>query len=368
MKFRFDYVAFVILIAASFLFSLLKIIFSRNSGTPSWKFSDVKQFKTRSIKLGMIGIPRKLHLGALFFFMSAFADPHFLTDRIRSDSSKPSTSEVIPSEGIAIYLALDQSGSMGKKITITENGVKKSVSKMEMLKEITGRFISGHPNDLLGLIAFARIPRVLVPLTSDQKTLIEKLNEIQVVDRPEEDGTAIGYAILKTVRLISATRYFAEQMRKEKLPPYVIKSAAAVIVTDGFQDPNRLDAGNRLRTIELEEVSNYARDERIRLYIVNLDPEFASSDYAPHRRQLKKITEKTGGAFFMIEDPGKLEEIYDRIDRLEKGTIFRKGSIAKDKSIPESIRFSLYPYFIASGLFCLLAAVAIDAGFLRRVP
>jgi Ca-activated chloride channel family protein len=179
----------------------------------------------------------------------------------------------------------------------------------------------------------------------------------------------MGYAIYKTVHLIAATRYFAEEIRKEKLPLYTIKSAIIVMITDGFQDPSHLDMGNRLRTIELEEVSNEAKKQGIRLFIINVDPSLNSAEYAPHRRQLQKITQNTGGDFYMVNNPLELQAIYKTIDHLEKGMIYQAGEASPQDQRPLLYsRFSLYPFLIAAGLFFLLAALIIETLILKRVP
>jgi Ca-activated chloride channel homolog len=221
---------------------------------------------------------------------------------------------------------------------------------------------------LIGIVSFARIPKVVVPLTLDQDVLIDRLNELELVKDPADDGTAMGYAIFKTANLIAATRHFAEDLKEKEKTAYAIKHAIMIVVTDGFQDPSRLDYGNRLRTIELDEVATYAKEQGIRLYIVNIDPHFSSSvEFAPHRRQMVTLTEMTGGHFYSVSKSQDLQQVFETIDHVEK------EEIPVNLSPEENLKFayrrvSLFPYLILLGFICFLSALFLDTTFLKKIP
>ncbi len=336
------------------------------SPPPSLAFSRLKDLKLPSRRSRLASLPKKLHLVALTSFIIAFIDPHFLFPRLPSSLQTKTAIQPLSIEGLALYLVLDQSGSMREAVRLSdENGRKTSIAKIDVMKEITQQFIQDHPSDLIGLVSFARVPRVLVPLTLDQETLIKQLNQIQVVKHPEEDGTAMGYAIFKTARLISATRHFAQDLPKKEHVPYKIKSAAMIVVTDGFQDPSWLDQGNRLRTLELDDAAQEVKNQNIRLYVINIDPALGTDAYAPQRRQLQAITHLTGGQFYLVTDPRELKEIYATISRLEKGSISYPPQLIEARSYR---RFSLYPFFILLGLGALLSALILESTYLKIVP
>lgn len=367
MNFAIDKIAVGILLGGLFLFGLVKSIFFSHPTSPSLSFSRIKDFNLSSWRSRMVSLPSQLHQAALLCFIIAFIDPHFLIPSSSfSQRQQLSTHEIskIPTEGIAIYLVLDQSGSMAQSVVASG----KSISKIDLLKKVTKQFILDHPSDLIGLVSFARVPRVRVPLTLDQPALLAQLNQIEAVKNPEEDGTAIGYAIYKTAHLIAATRHFANQADQAGKPPYTIKSAIIIVVTDGFQDPSRLDQGNRLRTMELDDAAAYTKSQNIHLYVVNIDPALATAQYAPQRRQLQAITALTGGKFELVSNTQELQDIYASIDRLEKGTISKKAQLSSSESPSPGIRFSLYPFFIALGLLSLFSAVFLDSFVLKVVP
>lgn len=359
-----DFIALTILLFLLLPLSYLKISIFKDQITPSLAFPRILDLKIPTRKTKWAAYPNKLHFAAFIFFAIAFIDPHLWLKR--AVPLRPPSHSELPTKGIAIYLALDQSGSMAGEAKEV-NG--KRISKIDLLKNVTRQFIQDHPSDLIGLVSFARIPRVLVPLTLDQGVLLKELEKINVVQKPDEDGTGIGYAIFKTASLIAATRYFSEELRKEAAPPYTINGAAIIVVTDGFQDPSKLDLGNRLRTMELDDAANYVKKQNIHLYIVNIDPAFASPEYAPHRRLLEEITKETGGHFFMVEDSRNLQSIYKEVDRLEKGNISQEAAAQSPKGEDEKkSRFSFYPFFIGMGLLCLFLALWLESWVLKRIP
>ncbi len=369
MRFAIDHLAAGILFGGLLIGGLLKVFLFPHSITPSLAFSRLKDLSYASWKSHLAFLPSKLHLVALGCLIIAFLDPHFLFPKSPMDHSQSLPLREQPTEGIAIYLVLDQSGSMAQPVTATgKNGKRISIPKIDLLKQVTQQFIIDHPSDLIGLVSFARVPRVLVPLTLDRETLLKQLNQISVVKDPEDDGTAMGYAIFKTANLMAATRHFAEDLKKNGEAPYTIKSAIMIVVTDGFQDPNRLDQGNRLRTIELDDAAAYAKSQGVRLYVINIDPALASAQYAPHRRLLQSITALTGGQFYLVDDNQELKDIYANINQLEKGTISQEVRSQALDSKTAYTRFSLYPFFIFIGLGCLFAALILDSFILKVVP
>ena len=368
MYFAIDHKATLLLFLALTLLWLLKIFFFSHSVVPSLAFSRVFNLKHSNWRSKLGTLPKILHCTALIFLLIAFIDPHLIIPKKTLEKNYHPSLDIPPTEGIAIYLVLDQSGSMKEAIEYT-NSSKKTVmiSKIDQLKNVTKQFILNHPSDLIGLVAFARVPHVLAPLTLDQESLLSQLNEIQVVKTTDEEGTAIGYAIYKTAHLLAATRHFANDEKLETPSPYTIKSAVIIVVTDGFQDPSQLDQGNRLRTLELDDAANYAKSQNIRLYIINIDPSLVTGQFAPQRRQLQQITSLTGGQFYSVNDSQGLQDIYSAIDHLEKGEINR-GQMQSQRTPTEGTRFSFYPYMLLLALIALFSSLFLELTLLRRIP
>lgn len=378
---RFDYIALFLAVVASLLGFAFYQRRNRKPEEPVLSFSVINDFKVQipSWKQRYAKLPTQLSFAALFLFLLAFIDPHFFVNK---GTRFPGENKIIPTEGIAIYLLLDQSGSMKEIVeAVAPNGSSEMISKIDLLKQVTKAFIEGDPSenlpgrtdDLLGLIEFARIPNIQAPLTLDHSVILDKLAQFHAVQNPDEDGTAMGYAIYKTANIIAATRHFAEDLISKGKPAYTIKNSIIVVVTDGLQFPSPLDKGNRLRNIDLDEAAQYAKDHQIKVYIVNVDPQVASDpDLAPQRNLMKRITELTGGKFYLVTKDSSLNQIYADIDKLEKSSIPEDEIAAIEAKKREQLlnkrRLSLYPFLIACGLICLAASIFLETTKLKRIP
>lgn len=348
----------------------LRLFVFTNTQVPSLAFSKINDLKIRTWRLKFLSWPLKLHLCALTLFAAAFTDPRILLPATNNTADNHTPLKPILTEGIALYLALDQSGSMEQNVQIiNKEGKSVSISKINWMKEVTKQFILDHPSDLIGLVTFARIPRIEAPLTLDHQMLLNKIDQMTAIQDVAKNGTAIGYAIYKTAHLLSLTKHYAKIGKQNQNLPFTIKGSAIIVVTDGFQDPSRLDSGNRLRTIELDDAAAFVKKEGIHLYIINVDQKFSSSEFSPHRRLLEKLTDETGGKFYMIENIEKLQAVYKSIDQLEKGKV-NQNSMTNALNVPGETftRFSLYPYLIICAAICLLLALSIDSLILKQVP
>jgi Ca-activated chloride channel homolog len=357
---------FALLLAILFVFLLpLLAKWHGHFAKPSLLFSDldILDAKQSAHKNFLYRLPRNLLWSALVLFLLAFIDPHFQIER-DSASSQP------PTRGIAIYIVADRSGSMASAIdTLSEDNQFIHIPKEQLLQRITKMFVEGRKNDLIGLVAFARTAQVIDPLTLDHQTIIRDLDKIHVVTDKSQDGTAIGYALYKTASIIAATRHYAEELVQGKLPPYDIKSSIIILVTDGFDSPNPLDANNPLRSMNPLQAAQFAAQQHVRIYIVNIDPAMAAQEFAPERHQMQQVAEITGGKYFLMVQGMSLANIYKEIDKLETSKIPTSfGNLSKDQQPDRYKRLSLYPYLIGFGLLSLLFSALLDTTWLRKIP
>lgn len=339
---------------------------------PHLYFSDVKALEGMSGWNRWPKLSRDLVWVSLFSFTFAFLDPHLLIDR-HADNPSDDPFLKSPTEGIAIYLVLDQSGSMSEEVAFQ----RQSIKKVDLLKQVTKEFIGGdpknglkgRPNDMIGLIAFARGAHVLSPLTLDHAAVLSELSTFAPIGQREQDGTSIGYAIFKTANMIAATKHYAQELIEKGEPAYTIKSTVMILITDGMQDPNPLDKGKRLRNMDIPEAAAYTKEQGIRLYIVNVEPKLGIEEYAPYRHIMQRAAELTGGKFFMVDSTTNLEGIYRDIDTLEKSNLPDNQTVLNKDHRPDLYRrFSFYPFFIAVGLITLLASILLKTVLARRVP
>jgi Ca-activated chloride channel family protein len=142
---------------------------------------------SRSIKVRLIRLPDIIRIIALILIIIALARPQTGRERI---------SEI--SKGIAIMMVVDRSGSMNAELEYRGQ----NLNRLEAVKQVFKEFVlggtsglKGRPNDLIGMIVFARYPDTICPLTLAHGALPAFLKNVNIVQTREEDGTAIGDAI-----------------------------------------------------------------------------------------------------------------------------------------------------------------------------
>lgn len=362
-----------VLLAVALLYAIFRAYrWQRRHHIPAVWYSRVSDLKTPapSLRLIFADLPQWLFFLALSCFLIAWLDPRIPlvhTPTPLATSREGELRRLAPTEGLAIYLLLDQSGSMSRISPTDPLGP----TKLDRLKAATSAFIRERPNDLIGLISFARAATILSPLTLDHEELLTQLQRLRPIADPERDGTGIGYAIFKTVNLITATRHFADALTVDGKPSYHIHDAVIVLVTDGFQSANPMDKGKWMRTMGMEEAAQYAQANHIKLYLVNIEPALSQEEFAPHRNLLEHVANLTGGQFFLAPGPQELQRIYADIDQLERSQVPSMDvptDHGKRRQVLQGPEKHLYGFFLYAGLLALCAAVILSTTLLRRVP
>lgn len=379
---------------------LAKWLYRKNKNSPAFLYSDITSFLNieKTLKVRLIDLPSFLKKGALIAFALALCHP-VLQLPIEKDKNpvaqnndlepykeKKMENRPIPSEGLAIYFVLDQSGSMREEMEFSFKGksFNRRMSRFEVLKFFTAQFISGNAelglqgreNDLIGLISFARVPKIMVPLTLDHEMVNQALSQFAPVSHPKEEGTAIGYAIYKTAHMIAATEHFSKDLIGNDKPAYDIKSTIMILVTDGLQNPSHEDIDHPLRKIQVEQAAAFAKEKKVRLYIVNIQPNIDFPELRAEREVQKKAAELTGGQFFLASDTQSLHRIYQVIDSLEKskhyGTHPQQIQVEEIKVLPLNKELfhelKIYLSLIQLGLVLLFLAIILETTVLKRLP
>jgi Ca-activated chloride channel family protein len=297
-----------------------------------------------------------LRLACLALLTAALARP-----QETSGHTKTST------EGVAMQLVIDRSGSMREPLDVSGQ----QVSKIDLVKQVVkdfvsgnGRDLNGRPGDMIGLITFARYADTLAPLSRSHEPLIDAAQRIPLALTRGEDGTAIGDGLaLAAARLKHAEEEVAANAPKEGKAEFTIKSKAIVLLTDGQ---------NNAGQVSPEEAAKLAKEWGIRVYTIGVG---AGERYATmggifgdrkvavgsdiDERMLTEIAAMTGGKYWPAENGESLRKAYAEIDALEKTRI-------------DSTEFTSYterflPF--ALGAACLLALELLLANtVLRRSP
>lgn len=297
--------------------------------------------------------------GATALLAIAFLDPHTFKP-IDQNQKHPFWND--PKEGRILFLAVDRSGSMTEPVYSGRG--KSTESKLSLVKNALVEFVNKRPEDLLGLVGFARKADILVPPTLDHAAIIDAIKKINSVQGTDEDGTAIGYAIYKTAHIIANLKEESEKLGDKA--PYQVNGAGIVLLTDGLQDPNILDKDNPTRSIELNEAANYAKAKDIKLYVINVEPRLNTEQYLPNLREMERIAKLTGGHFYMIEKPADINELMETINELEPSAIHDPLDPSKLPTLFEKISYA-FPLLLL-GLLLYFIAIVLKTTWFRTLP
>ena len=299
-------------------------------------------------------VPELIRIIALILLVTALARPQTGREQIR-DVSK----------GIAIEMVVDRSSSMGAELEYDGE----TLTRLEVVKKVFNKFVLGddrdllgRPNDLIGMIVFARYADTVCPLTLAHGALPAFLKNVKLVQTREEDGTAIGDALaLAAARLKTTEETFRD--RQGSSDGYEIKSKIIVLLSDG---ENNYGKRTPMQAAEL------AAQWGIKVYTIAIGGNEAITSIQtpfgiyklPSRQRvdtktLQAVAEKTEGIFHEAEDAESLYGIYEKIDKMEKSEI-------------ESIRFVDYResflWFALAGFFLIVCEILLNNTFFRKIP
>jgi Ca-activated chloride channel family protein len=305
-----------------------------------WKFGAARQPAMMYSSLDFFrGIPSswKERLRHLPFILRSVAVALLIVALARPQSF--STGENVTTEGIDIVIALDISGSM-----ISEDF---KPNRVEAAKAVAEKFIDGRPNDRIGLVVFAREAFTQCPITIDHNVLENLLRKVEPGIVP--DGTAIGNGIADAVGRLKDGR---------------AKSKVIILLTDGVNNAGEIDP---LTAAEI------AKSYGVRIYTIGVGTE----GEAPYPVQtpygiryqmlpveideglLRTIADMTGGQYFRATDNATLNEIYKKIDKLEKSKI----EVTSYRNAAE-----LFYGWLDVGLILLLVEFGLSKTIFRKIP
>jgi Ca-activated chloride channel family protein len=230
------------------------------------------------------------------------------------------TTTVTP-RGIDVQLVLDVSSSMNDPEPFGR-------PRLEEARSVIERFVRGRPEDRIGLLTFARFPRLACPATLDHEALLDVLSRVEPVADERADGTAIGVALASAVERLAASD---------------ARTRVVVLLTDG---------ANNVDDVRPAEAAELARNFGIRVYAVAVGTRARAEE-------LDEAARTTGGRGFRALDARMLEDVYETIDALEAHEFVEQRVIA---------RAAVHPPLLAAALAVLLLRGALRAFWFRRGP
>ena len=293
-------------------------------------YSSLKMFEIipATIKERLRHLPFALRMLALVFLIIALARPQNF-----------SAGQSVNAEGIDIAMVLDISGSM-----LAEDF---KPNRLDAAKNVIDNFVSARTTDRIGLVIFSREAFTQCPLTIDYSVLRNLLGDIRT--GMIEDGTAIGNGIANGIN---------------RLKDSDAESRVIILLTDGVNNAGEVDP------ISAAEI---ASTFGIRIYTIGV----GTRGEAPYPVQtpfgiryqmvpveideaiLKKIADITGGEYFRATNNRALEEIYNKIDKMEKTKI----EITSYRNAKE-----LFAGWLGIGFILLLLELLASKTILRKLP
>ena len=245
----------------------------------------------------------------------------------------------VTTEGIDVVLALDISSSMLARDF--------QPNRLEASKDVAIEFISGRPNDRMGLVVFSGESFTQCPLTTDHAVLVNLFNDIE--SGMIEDGTAIGNGLATAVNRLKESSAI---------------SKVIILLTDGVNNKGEIapvTAAEIARTFGIRVYTIGVGSEGMAPYPVNTPygVQYRSMKVEIDEAVLKEVAGITEGRYFRATNNRKLRDIYSEIDRLEKSKIDVQEISRREE---EYLLFALW------GLVFILGEGLFKMFFFRSLP
>ena len=314
---------------------LLWYLMYRKKSEPTMRVADTfaYRFAPKSWKVRLMPLQMLLRVVAFVMLVIVLARPQ------TQNSWKNKTVE-----GIDIMLAIDVSTSM-----LAED---LKPNRLEAAKQVAAEFISGRPDDNIGLTIFAGEAFTQCPMTTDHSSLLNLLQNVRTDIAARgliQDGTAIGMGLASAVSRLKDSK---------------AKSKVVILLTDGSNNMGDLSPmisaeiakslGIGVYTIGVgtNKVAPYPMPVAGGVQYVNVPVEIDT-------RTLSDIAATTNADFYRATNTGELHEIYKEIDKLEKS----KLSVTQF-----SKRYDAYQPFAAAAALALLLELLLRITVFRRIP
>ena len=325
-----------------YLFLLLLIIpyviwyvMYRKKTEPTMRMSDTFAFRDapKSWKMRLMPLSPLLRILAFAMIVFVLARPQ------TQNSWKNKTIE-----GIDIMLAMDVSTSM-----LAED---LKPNRIEAAKQVAAEFISGRPNDIIGLSIFAGEAFTQCPMTIDHASLLNLLHNVRTDIAARgliEDGTAIGMGLANAVSRLKDSK---------------AKSKVVILLTDGSNNRGDISPmtaaeiakslGIRVYTIGVgtNKVAPYPMPVAGGVQYVNIPVEIDN-------QTLSEIAAATEGGFYRATNTKELRKIYQEIDQLEKSKLDVKQF---------SKKYEAFQPFAIIAVLVLLLEILLRITIFRRIP
>jgi Ca-activated chloride channel family protein len=291
-----------------------------------------------------------LRAAALSLLIIALAGPRW-----------PDPGTRIPTEGIAIGIVVDVSGSMAERdFTWKDSASVKAeeVTRLEAVKRAfrlfvaggegpAGQALPGRGNDLISLVTFATRPETTCPLTLSHSVLLRMLDEEQPRSLPAEAQTNIGDAIAWGVHRLQSAG---------------IRRKVLVLFTDGEHNVPA-------PALKPRQAAQLAGNLGVPIYVIDAGSDAppgkesledtSAADRLNARKTLQEVAHISQGAYFAAGDSQGLVDVCSKIDAMERQRI---------ESFQYRRHYEAYPWLGLASLFLVGTVLALEMTCWRKVP
>ncbi len=305
---------------------------------PSIRFTDIKRLRSINpgLRTRLIHLPFILRITGIALLVIALARPR-------------SGNEVreVTTHGVDIMLLLDISTSM-KALDF------KPKNRLHVAKERIKEFIKKREHDRIGLVAFAARSMTKCPLTLDYTILTNFLEDLDFGDI--KDGTAIGTAIATGAK---------------RLDKSDAKSRIMILLTDGENNAGEISPEVAAQAVAELGIKIYTigigKKGRVPYPVKYVDPrtnrvvkhDVKMMKSKLNEESLQEIADITGGMFFRAQDSKALQEIYSKINEMEKSDIETKSYTTYTEK---------FFTWLLAGCILIFIEILLSHTILRRVP
>ena len=246
-----------------------------------------------SVRLLLAWLPSALQLIGLMLCVVALARPR-----------ETQRDVVVESEGLDILLAVDTSGSM--QATDFQVGGR-PMDRLSVAKGVMAEFVEGRPHDRIGVVAYEGEAFTQIPLTTDQRVVMNGIGELQT--GLLEGGTAIGMGLATAVN---------------RLKDSEAESKVVILLTDGVNNAGKIEPLDAAQLAKLNDIRVYTIGVgtigKARSPVAKVGNQFQYDwvEVEIDETVLRGIAKLTGGRYFRATNGEKLASIYTEIDELEK--------------------------------------------------
>ncbi|MHC5024733.1 MAG: VWA domain-containing protein [Planctomycetota bacterium] len=305
-----------------------------------------------------------LRSGALGLLIVCVARPQRPNERTR-----------IFTEGVAIQLVVDRSGSM---LAMDFELDHRATSRVEVVKKVVTEFVvgsddlPGRPDDLIGLITFATFADSVCPLTLDHGHLLEAVAQSRVSDNEQDRATAIGDAVALGVERLGALADRGDVRIDRQITGRVM-----ILLTDGESNAGDIDpitAAEMAAAFDIRIYTIGAGTDQAFAPVPAIDPFGRRTTrrvpVSIDEETLREMAERTGGRYFRATDSRSLRDIYAQIDRLERTEIEqRRYTDYEEMAVqPVSIESLRLPPLLPIVFVLLAIEITLSQTRLRTIP